>query len=812
MSTTIEIELPGISCINCVQPIEQSIEARKAQLNVERFVIDVTTKKLYVTFKELNKNSTTALTKVIDDCGIDWHISSPRKQTDLSPKAINLKDIVLSHWSMAILGLLSGIGFLTLSLSAISLSFAATIALTAIGVAITAIIGAPSFYQAWMKMKLDYTLTMDSLFSLSAVVVTGLSIAALFIPGLPVMIEAALLVFGFRHLGQGIEHSLIKKATGSTRFQDRLPSIVHKCRDNRVAPVALHSIEVDDIIELSPGDLIPFDGILVSSKGCILDTIKSGSAVARNVHKGEALLSGFKVAPQSSAIRVRITKRLNECYLATMDKQLIEMQHHKAPVQRFADTLLQYFIPSIIGLAVVSGLGVAFFFPAALAIKCAAAVLVSACPCTLGLIVPLGVKVGVKKALEHGVEFTNATALEKASTIDCVVFDLNGSLTKGKPQVVQFNHYVSNHSAGFCHNLTKLLEQDTAHPIGRALFTFAQQHPKPKPLSLLSNLTAISGGRSATFSIGHSHQKVSIGNAFCMEQLGVTLPKVPSALRPGEQRIYLAQEGRILCSYDIYDPLREHALTTVQTLKKLGMDIHICTGADNITTQSYARLLNIPIENIATSCVPVSERNKNTKTAYIQLLQKQGKKVAMVGDAGNDSLALVQSDFGIAMLSASSDDMTQNSAAVRINRSSCLPILHCFTLAKQSLTNIHQNLSFSLLYNSGVLLLSSGLLLGLGLSLNPAIGAGLMVLQTACILLNVFRFSQQKVAYSNTERSHKDKRLNTSPSLGVRYAPSKNYEVCASAVLFQPADPPLKATVSSPTPSLSCSTKYDIAT
>ena len=750
MRISVQIELPGISCINCVRPIEQLLTESKADLKVKHFSIDVSAKRLHVDFNNPTDETIAALITAIEDCGIECKISSERQTQLPASLATKIWRALTSHWTLAALGLVSGIGFFALALSPIVLSFPATVMLTIAGVCITALIGAPSFYQAWKKLQYTQTLTMDTLFSLSAAVVVTVSIAALFVPGLPMMLEAALLIFGFRHLGQGIEHSLIKKASGSDRYQDRLPEMVIKYTDNDTVEVPLNALQIGDIIELAPGAVIPADGMLVSPSGYILDSIQSGYTASKPIKQGALLLSGFTVAKHSHSLRLRVTEIPENSQLAKMDKSLINTQQEKAPVQRFSDSILQYFIPSIIGLAIISAFGVALFFPAAIAIKCAAAVLVSACPCTLGLIVPLGVKVGIKKSLAHGVAFKNAKALEIASTANCLVFDLNGCLTEDEPRVIEFKCYDSNLSDSDCHAITQLLEQGSSHAIAKTLAIYKENETPISSITLSSEAKDVSGGRCAKVCIHNSVHQISIGNRHCMAQLGLKIPKEDASKYPDEQRIYLATEQAVIGRYSIRVPLKKDAIPVVQTLRKLGYDIYMLSGADTPTVLAYAKELNIPKERVAPNRFPIGE---NTKSAFIKNLQAQGKIVAMVGDGGNDSLALAQSNFGIAMPSSASDTMTQNEAQALITHKNCLPILHCLTIAKQSMRNIKQNLLFNFMYNSGILCLSSGLLLGLGFAINPALGAGLMVLQTSLILLNVFRFSRQKARYSDLERA-----------------------------------------------------------
>ncbi|MCC5792120.1 MAG: cation-translocating P-type ATPase [Legionellaceae bacterium] len=769
MYQTTEISLPDISCISCVRPLQETLEHQKEALNLNAFFIDISHKTLYLRFNKQGQDKHAELlgrlTQLIDNHGLEWQYSSDALQPSPHSPRHKTTSLLQSHWLLAALGLLSGSLILVLSLTGIPLSFTALLALTAVAIPLSLYLSAPSFYHAWKNWHHQKILTMDSLFALSNIVILSVSLASLFFPGLPMMLEASLLIFGFRHLGKGIEERLISRSTGTRRFQDRLPERCRKILGDADFMVKTAHLSKDDIITVQGGEIIPCDSVLLSPEAKIIDTLVSGLTDPKKFALNDALLSGMKLAPGQETIRLLVTAPANESNLAKMDADLIATQNAKAPMEKLTGELLQYFIPAVLLIAFVSGVGFAFAFPLALAIKCAAAVLVSACPCTLGLIVPLAMKVGIKKSKEHGVHFKNPEALETASSIDTIVFDLNGSLTMGKPSVHRFNLIQRDFDKRTCLAIVAQMEQKSEHPLGKALARFCQSDTKDTVPVEMQEHQKIPGGVSARI----RSQRYFLGNARCMADNGIDLPEDSEhTAPPGEQRLYLAQGRQLIAVFYAWDCLRAQAKITVQQLQKASYAVHICTGADAQTTAGYAKLLGIPESCIKTNCVALkNEPHEHTKSDYIAQLQAQGAKVAMIGDAGNDSLALKKSDLGIAMQSDSSDEMTKENAHVLMTKETCLPLLHCFSIARQSMRNIKENLLFSLLYNCSSLLLSGGLLVTLGLSMNPAVGAALMVLQMSLILLNVYRFAHRKNQYSALERDSKTETESALEQLGL---------------------------------------------
>jgi Cu2+-exporting ATPase len=404
------------------------------------------------------------------------------------------------------------------------------------------------------------------------------------------------------------------------------------------------------------------------------------------------------------------------------------------------------------GVAFLSAVLVSCFFSPMLGIQCAVAVLVSACPCTLSLITPLAIKIGMKKAADHGVLFKSAKKMEEAAGIDVVFFDLNGTLTSSSPFVRDYGVLSDAVSKDEFFFLANLLEKDAPHGVAKVICDYINNnspHTFLPPPNMVPEAFSRHGVAASIDGV-----RYEIGNQEMMNQAGITVPNSLNEwgqnkpLIQGDSVIYLARLDKLIGYFIINDPLRKDAIDVVNHLKASGKDVYLCTGADMATASRYGAALGIEPDHIKSQRAPaksISQKQQaGDKMSDIKDFQSAGHRVAMVGDGSNDSCAVPASDFGIVVQSRCiTDAVTQDNAGVVISGQSLWSVVLALTVAEQTVNNIKQNLLFSLLYNVGAMLVSGGLLLTLGVMVNPSIGAGLMILQSSLLLLNAYRFKQQ---------------------------------------------------------------------
>lgn len=766
---TLFFYVSGMTCISCSGSIESALlqKLKTKSIKLKQFHVDLTTPdpKLVTVTIESHTNKDKALwnelQRTINDVGFICKDFSYRHQhkSKSSVSDTNRFDALAfsqkmfrSHWFLGILGTTTGLALLIAFLASGGIPLAALIPIAIFSTLLTAILGARSYYDAWKKLTHSHTLTMDTLFSISTLTIIGVSIAAFFVPWLPMMFEAGLLIYGFRHVGLAIEESLKKKINHS-RFQDRAPAKVKRCLRDTKEETNLEQIEPGDVIEIGPGELIPIDGYC-DNDSMGYDTIITGAILPRALTRGEKVLAGMRLAEKAPSLKIKVMRPAQQSYLVRLDENIAQSMREKAPLEIITQKLLTYFIPVVIGLAILSGLVIGTLFSPALAIQCAISVLVSACPCTLGLVIPLAVKTGMHKAIEYGAHFKNSKVLQQAEQIDVVVFDLNGTLTTGVPVVKNCHLIQPEISNDELLKISSTLERHSTHPIAQAICAY---YP------LLKNESELVSGIDTSDHAGITGEikgvLYHIGGAELMKNKGVDIEKVEQQyLEAGDHLIYVARGDELLGTITVTDPLRPDAKATVQLLKKMGKEIHLCTGADEKTAQRYAKTLGI--NRVYANCVATTTPEKRkAKPAYIKFLKKKKHKVAMIGDAGNDATALAASDLGFAVRSKNSDELTQQQADI-ITHNDLRSIANAFIVSQQTNANIKQNLWMSLGYNLATVCIAGGLLLAIGLTMNPAIGAALMIFQASIILGNVYYFKQKKLPHHNQDlvinTSHKN--------------------------------------------------------
>lgn len=618
-----------------------------------------------------------------------------------------------------------------------SLPLAAMIPIGIISSLITVALGAKSYKSAWNDLKVG-AIGMDTLFSLSTILGLSVSLASLFVPWLPMMFDAGLLIFGFRYLGMAIKNTIKERAIKS-KYQDRVAKMYQKVtfESDSLTECAANDIQPEDTILLQPGETIPIDGLLLD-EGDIINTITNGSNTSERYQSNTHVYAGMRLAEYSAPVTIKATQSARESLLARMDRDIEKSLLEKSSLEVRSQNILKWFIPSIIGIAILSGLIIGMFFPASLAIQCAISVLVSACPCTLGMITGLAVETGYKKGLDKGIKFKSGRIIEIAEQIDTVVFDLNGTLTTGVPNLTQI---ISEWEQTELLSLVQALEQEVVHPVGAAIYKYCQEQHIPS-LELQNKKILNHLGTTAT----HNGKQYAIGNAALMAQLDVDLDSIEHhLLKPGDSAVYVSEDQKIIAKLVITDPLRADAAKTIQALYKMGKNVHICTGADQRTADRYGNVLGIESANIHGNCFPIPTENHQSKTELIQYLQQQKHKVAMIGDGGNDANGIVLSDLGIAILSKHGDEKTQAEADIILSSDTLLAIPKALAISKQTVINIRQNISISLAYNIASIILASGLLLSFGITLNPGVGVALMAVQACIVLFNVYRFKNQAV-------------------------------------------------------------------
>ncbi len=725
MSTTYIFSMPELSCIDCVNTVNACLRHQTIEHSQQTITL------FHVNASFVDRN----LTITIEEDDLSSQLVADILNSKLETIGFSCKQgLSVIHFLPGFAGVISGFVLLLLPFVLGPMPWVVNLLLGLSSVVFTSVLGFDSFRKA-MKLLINHRqLHMDTLFTVSTLTAMTVSVAALFVPGLPMMFEAGLLIFGFRQIGEALRKSLEQDMGLTARFQDRAPKQVKIYRDGQVATASIDEVQKDDLILIEEGDVIPVDGVCEQDEGMIDSAIAYGCLEHESCSPGFQLYAGMRL--DAGRIIMKAGARASESLLARKDASIAASidSRDKASWETDADKILTYFIPTVFVIAILSGIVAGYFFSPALAIQCSVAVLVSACPCTLGLVTGLASRTGMRKAIENNVVFKSTRTLEDVNQIEQVVFDLNGTLTTRKPLVKSFHHSMTSDAIFFDYLMT--LEAHSSKSIAEALCLSGRQKGFTSTLNLTDLDTHHFSGLKAII----NGEICLIGNQKMMQDAGVLIDSnIP--VETDETVIYLACGQRIMGHVILERPHRKEAIAVIDALKQMGKQVYMCTGSDKETALRYAALLGIVPENV---CYQSSSDNK---VAYIRSLQHGGMRVAMVGDEENDADAIAASDFGLAMPTDGRLNMTQRLANAVSRVDSLDPIVSAFEVSQQTATNVKQNLIFNLSYNVLALLLPGAFLFFTGLALNPGVGVALMILQTSLILLNTYWFKQQDLVY-----------------------------------------------------------------
>lgn len=735
MPQTYTLPIPTIRCAGCVNTLRKLFEQLDgcACLTVEvnhdqagsggyaTVEIDETILTLDTLFKRIEGVGHEA----VNTLAPNGHVGTATTEADAQ-----LHQTERYHWYRALAAGSLGVMLLFLPMLGVTLPLSAMAIVAALATITSVYAGFDIFKQGLKQLWKGRTMSMDTLFALSTATALAMSFAAFFIPSLSMHFETALLIFSSRHLGNFLELRMKNKINTNLRFQSMLPKQVTKLEQCPARGIwlekiiSLEDVVKGDTLKINQGMIIPVDGELVSKQALIYQTIINGKLHPEYLTEGSPLSAGMRVADGETVIKVLAPVQYS--HLAKLDKALDAAKQKKTHIETHAEKIIQYFVPAVLlsaTLALIIGLS---FFSASTAIHSALSILVGACPCTLGFITPLAVRVGLANSAQGGAIIAEPQAIEQSSHIKTIVFDLNGTLTEGAPRVENVTLIDPSKDTTAIAKLIIDLEGaiQHRHPAGEALLSYAYSisQPNPNASSRLSEIT-YQNQPGITANLNGNHY--ALGNYSLMKQLHITASAQA-------QRIYLAENNKVIAYFDLHDPLRKDAKTTVQRLRQLGYQIALCTGADATTATHYAKKLNIP--HVIAACHGGLQKQQRLQEANLA-------PFAMVGDAANDTLALKSASIGIATADAA--DISKAHADVLIDKNHLHPLVSFFENARYTLRTIKQNLAISLGYNL-LLMVGCGLIaMQLG-PIAPGVMALMMGIQSIAVLGNTYRLKQQR--------------------------------------------------------------------
>jgi Cu+-exporting ATPase len=538
-------------------------------------------------------------------------------------------------------------------------------------------------------------------------------------------------------LGQMLELRARERTSGAIRaLLDLAPKIARRlAEDGSEAAIPLDRVMVGDRLRVRPGEKVPVDGVIMDGRSSIDESMVTGESMPVTKAAGAKVIAG--TLNQTGSFVMRAEKVGRDTLLAQIVQMVAAAQRSRAPIQRLADQVSSWFVPSVIAVALITFAIWSIYGPEprfAFALVAAVSVLIIACPCALGLATPMSIMVGVGRGARAGVLVKNAEALERMEKVNTLVIDKTGTLTEGKPKVVAIVA-----ATGFSETevlrLSGSVERASEHPLAAAIVATAAE--RNVALAEVHDFDAPTG-KGVIGTVERS--KVALGNANFLAQLGIQTLALESAAdrlrRDGATVIFIAVDQKIAGLLAIADPIKTTTPEALRTLTSDGVRIVMLTGDNRVTAEAVARRLGIT--EVEAEVLP------DRKSAVVERLRREGRIVAMAGDGVNDAPALAAAEVGIAM--GTGTDVAIESAGITLLKGDLTGIVRARRLSRATMHNIRQNLLFAFLYNGAAIPIAAGVLYpAFGILLSPVIGAGAMAMSSVSVITNALRLRFAKL-------------------------------------------------------------------
>jgi len=609
--------------------------------------------------------------------------------------------------------------------------------------------GWPFFQRGWASV-VNRSTNMFTLIAMGTGVAYVYSVAATLAPGIfpasfremsgrpAVYFEAAAAIVTLVLLGQVLELRARSHTGAAIRaLLDLAPRTARVLRDsNAEEDIRLDQVKVGDRLRVRPGEKVPVDGVVLEGHSWVDESMITGESAPVEKTSGSRVI-GATVNSSGSFI-MRAERVGSETLLSQIVRMVAQAQRSRAPIQRLADKVAAWFVPTVIAIAIVTFIAWALFGPEprlAHAIVNAVAVLIIACPCALGLATPMAIMVGTGRGAHAGVLIKNAEALETLERVDTLVVDKTGTLTEGRPRVV---------SVSTAHNISEqelllvlaAVEQASEHPLAAAVLTEAKQRGLALPR--VSDFRSYPGRGIS----GRIEERLAIaGNEKLFSEMKVPLngllAEADKSRSRGQTVIFVGMEGQAAGCVGIADRVKASTPSALAELRKDGLNIVMLTGDSRVTAAAVARELGV--REFEAEVLP------EKKYETVARLQEQGRVVAMAGDGINDAPALAQANVGIAM--GTGTDVAIESAGITLVKGDLGGILRARKLSRATMRNIRQNLFFAFIYNAVGVPIAAGVLYPFfGLLLSPILAAAAMSFSSVSVIANSLRLRSARFA------------------------------------------------------------------
>lgn len=722
--------ITGMTCTNCSARIEKALNKKEGVTNA---YVNFATEKAVVSF-DSNVMTTEAIEQVVAKAGYSAIL-------DLAENQESLEKAQEKEFKTLKLQLILGT---VLSLPMVIAMFAVMFKVDAAWVhflhnpwvqlllttPVQFYIGARFYKGTYLSLK-NGSATMDVLIALGTTSAYLLSIYNGFFskPAGHLYFEASAVIITLILLGKYLEH-LAKSRTNTALKQllDLQPKTALVLdENNQPKEVPVEAVKISDLILIQPGRSIPVDAEVVSGYTSIDESMLTGESLPVEKNAGDMIYSG--TMNSTGTLTAKVLKPSSDSTLSKIIKMVEDAQGSRAPIQKLADTISAYFVPTVIAIAIITWLITWFITKdSTLAVIHAVSVLVIACPCALGLATPTAIMVGTGLGARHGILIKNGEALETAATIDAVIVDKTGTLTEGKPVVTDFQTFTSDDQTVL--TVLSSLETFSEHPLAKAIVNYANE--KEITAQSVEQFTShtgfgISGNIDGkTYFVGAKRfmdqQNISVdAHIALIEQLEST----------GKTVMLLGSEQQLVGLIAVADQVKATTAEAVKRLQDKGIQVYMMTGDNKRTALHIGSQVNLDESHIFAEVLPEDKAN------YVKELQNKGLKVAMIGDGMNDAPALAQANIGIAM--GTGTDIAMESADVTIMNGDLINVDRTLQLSKETMKKIRQNLFWAFLYNTvGIPFAAFGLL-------SPIIAGGAMAFSSVSVLTNSLLLNKKKL-------------------------------------------------------------------
>ncbi len=615
--------------------------------------------------------------------------------------------------------------------------------LLALATAILVWAGRDIYRRAWRAIRHGSS-DMNTLIALGTGSAFLYSLVATFAPSLftrngiapDVYYEAVILIIGLVLAGRAIEARARRQTSAALRkLVTLLPPNARVEQGSAWIEKPLDQVRSGEIVVVRPGERIPVDGIVIDGASDVDESMLTGEPlpVARSV--GDAVVGG--TVNTTGSLRFRATSVGADSVLARIVRLMREAQSSRAPIQRLADRVSAVFVPSVVGIAIVTF--VAWYFladQAALprAIAAAVSVLIIACPCAMGLAVPTAVMVATGRGAELGLLIKGGEVLQRAGDVDTVVLDKTGTVTEGAPAVDRVVALGATDERGIL-SAAASLERHSEHPVAAAIVRAAIE--RDVPLELVTSFRSHTG--SGVTGIVHGRD-VAVGNVQLMRELKLTVDTLAESvdvdLTRGASELYIAIEGQIAGLIVVSDAIRPSSREAIEKLHAMKIDVVLLTGDRRPAAEAVAT--KVGIDRVVAEVLPQG------KVDEIKRLQAMKRVVAMVGDGINDAPALAQSDVGVSMPRGT--DIAIEASDIALMRSDLRGVPTAISLSRRTMTTMKQNLFWAFVYNVIGIPIAAGVLFPVtGLMLSPIIASAAMALSSVSVVTNSLRLRRVRL-------------------------------------------------------------------